>query len=181
MGQFNLLVVKLDVLKDSIYYVSFWMKGSANNLDFNAITSFASPPYTALAANSFKTSNQWTEYCYSFSHDSTILGDIRLLKLQFLSAGTYYLDYVNVHGSDFICSPVNLHEIINGEINVFPNPSSSTIHIQSDLIGIDFVSIFNMLGKQIDHIEVYNKTSLDIDISKYEKGNYIIQLYFQNG
>ena len=180
-GSIQLTSCKTDVLKDSIYYVSFWMKGSTNNLDFNAITSFASPPYTALAANSFKTFNQWTEYCYSFSHDSTILGDIRLLKLQFLSAGTYYLDYVNVHGSDFMCSPVNLHEIINGEINVSPNPSSSTIHYQSDLIGIDFVSIINMSGKQIDKIEVSNKTSLNIDISKYEKGNYIMQLYLQNG
>ena len=112
---------KTDVLKDSIYYLSFWIKGSANNLEFNAITSFASPPYTALSANSFTTYDQWTEYCYTFSHDSTILNDIRLLKLQFLSTGTYYLDYVNVHGSSYICLPVEVNEIINDDINIFPN------------------------------------------------------------
>ena len=130
-GSIQLTSCKTDVLKDSTYYLSFWMKGSANNLGFNAITSFASPPYTALSANSFTTYDQWTEYCYSFSHDSTILGDIRLLKLQFLDAGTYYLDYVNVFGSDYICSPVNINQLVAGDINFYPNPSSGIIHINN--------------------------------------------------
>ena len=47
-GSIQLTSCKTDVLKDSTYYLSFWMKGSANNLGFNAITSFASPPYIRL-------------------------------------------------------------------------------------------------------------------------------------
>ena len=74
-----------------------------------------------------------------FPHDSTIIGDIRLLKLQFLDAGTYYLDYVNVYGSDYICSPVNINQLVNGEIN-FPNPSSGIIHIND--LNRDY-SLFN--------------------------------------
>ena len=39
-GSIQLTSCKTDVVKDSTYYLSFWMKGSANNLEFNAITSF---------------------------------------------------------------------------------------------------------------------------------------------
>ena len=128
-GSIQLTSCKTDIVKDSTYTVSFWMKGSSNGLEFNAITSFASPPYTALSANSFTTYGQWTEYCYSFTHDSTILDDIRLLKLQFLSAGTFHLDYVNVYGTDYICLPVDVNEIVHDNINIFPNPSSGNINI----------------------------------------------------
>ena len=133
-GSIQLTSCKTDVVKDSTYYLSFWMKGSVNNLEFNAITSFASPPYTALSANSFTTYDQWTEYCYSFSHDSTILDDIRLLKLQFLDAGTYYLDYVNVYGSDYICLPANINHKLGSDINVFPNPNSGILNVNNLIV-----------------------------------------------
>ena len=83
-GSIQLASCKTDIVKDSTYTVSFWMKGSANNMSFNAISSLASPPYTSFATNSFSTSNSWKEYCYSFSYDSTIIGNVRLLKIQFL-------------------------------------------------------------------------------------------------
>ena len=180
-GSIQLTSCKTDVLKDSTYYLSFWMKGSANNLGFNAITSFASPPYTALSANSFTTYDQWTEYCYSFSHDSTILGDIRLLKLQFLDAGTYYLDYVNVYGSDYICSPVNIHQLVGGDINFFPNPSSGIIHINNLNRDYSLLTISNINGSVIQILPIESLENISVETNLMEDGIYILQFTNKKG
>ena len=180
-GSIQLTSCKTDVLKDSTYYLSFWMKGSANNLGFNAITSFASPPYTALSANSFTTYDQWTEYCYSFSHDSTIIGDIRLLKLQFLDAGTYYLDYVNVYGSDYICSPVNINQLVGGDINFFPNPSSGIIHINNLNRDYSLLTISNINGSVIQILPIESLENISVETNLMEDGIYILQFTNKKG
>ena len=180
-GSIQLTSCKTDVLKDSTYYLSFWMKGSANNLGFNAITSFASPPYTALSANSFTTYDQWTEYCYSFSHDSTIIGDIRLLKLQFLDAGTYYLDYVNVYGSDYICSPVNINQLVGGDINFFPNPSSGIIHINNLNRDYSLLTISNINGSVIQILQIEGLENISVETNLMEDGIYLLQFTNKKG
>ena len=180
-GSIQLTSCKTDVLKDSTYYLSFWMKGSANNLGFNAITSFASPPYTALSANSFTTYDQWTEYCYSFSHDSTIIGDIRLLKLQFLDAGTYYLDYVNVYGSDYICSPVNINQLVAGDINFFPNPSSGIIHINNLNRDYSLLTISNINGSVIQILPIESLENISVETNPMEDGIYLLQFTNKKG
>ena len=180
-GSIQLTSCKTDVLKDSTYYLSFWMKGSANNLGFNAITSFASPPYTALSANSFTSYDQWTEYCYSFSHDSTIIGDIRLLKLQFLDAGTYYLDYVNVYGSDYICSPVNINQLVGGEINFFPNPSSGIIHINNLNRDYSLLTISNINGSVIQILPIEGLENISVETNLMEDGIYLLQFTNKKG
>lgn len=180
-GSIQLTSCKTDIVKDSIYFVSFWVKGSSNNLGFNAITSFASPPYTALSANSFSTYDQWTEYCYSFSHDSTIIGDIRLIKFQFLDPGTYYLDDVNVYGSDFICNSVNTKELIEENIIIFPNPSTTQIHIHNNINSIKNIDLYDVTGKLIDNVSVNNKKTFVFDVSSYKSGSYILKIGLQNG
>ena len=180
-GSIQLTSCKTDVLKDSTYYLSFWMKGSANNLGFNAITSFASPPYTALSANSFTSYDQWTEYCYSFSHDSTIIGDIRLLKLQFLDAGTYYLDYVNVYGSDYICSPVNINQLVGGDINFFPNPSSGIIHINNLNRDYSLLTISNINGSVIQILQIEGLENISVETNLMEDGIYLLQFTNKKG
>ena len=180
-GSIQLTSCKTDVLKDSTYYLSFWMKGSANNLGFNAITSFASPPYTALSANSFTTYDQWTEYCYSFSHDSTIIGDIRLLKLQFLDAGTYYLDYVNVYGSNYICSPVNINQLVGGDINFFPNPSSGIIHINNLNRDYSLLTISNINGSVIQILPIESLENISVETNLMEDGIYLLQFTNKKG
>ena len=180
-GSIQLTSCKTDVLKDSTYYLSFWMKGSANNLGFNAITSFASPPYTALSANSFTTYDQWTEYCYSFSHDSTIIGDIRLLKLQFLDAGTYYLDYVNVYGSNYICSPVNINQLVAGDINFYPNPSAGIIHINNLNRDYTLLTISNINGSVIQILPIESLENISVETNLMEDGIYLLQFTNKKG
>jgi hypothetical protein len=174
-GSIQLTSCKTDIVKDSTYTVSFWMKGSSNGLEFNAITSFASPPYTALSANSFTTYDQWTEYCYSFTHDSTVLDDIRLLKLQFLNTGTYLLDHVNVYGSDYICLPVDLNQILGGNINIFPNPSSGIVNINDLNRDYSQLNISNINGAIIQTLPIQNLENISLDINLLEKGIYLLQ------
>ena len=180
-GSIQLTSCKTDIVKDSTYTVSFWMKGSSNGLEFNAITSFASPPYTALSANSFSTYDQWTEYCYSFTHDSTILDDIRLLKLQFLSTGTYHLDYVNVYGSDYICLPVDVNQILGGDINIFPNPSSGIVNINDLNRDYSLLTISNTNGAIILTLPLKSLKSISVDINSLEDGIYLIQFSNKKG
>ena len=180
-GSIQLTSCKTDVVKDSTYYLSFWMKGSVNNLEFNAITSFSSPPYTALSANSFTTYDQWTEYCYSFSHDSTILDDIRLLKLQFLDAGTYHLDYVNVYESDYICSPANVNQKLGHDINVFPNPSSGILNINNLNRDYNMLTISNVNGSIIQSFPIENLENISIDVDSMENGIYFLQFNNKKG
>jgi hypothetical protein len=180
-GSIQLTSCKTDIVKDSTYTVSFWMKGSSNGLEFNAITSFASPPYTALSANSFTSYDQWTEYCYSFTHDSTILDDIRLLKLQFLNTGTYHLDYVNVYGSDYICLPVDLNQILVADINIFPNPSSGIVNINDLNRDYSQLTISNINGAIIQTLPIQNLENISLDINLLEKGIYLIQFSNKKG
>ena len=180
-GSIQLTSCKTDVVKDSTYYLSFWMKGSVNNLEFNAITSIASPPYTALSANSFTTYDQWTEYCYSFSHDSTILDDIRLLKLQFLDAGTYHLDYINVYESDYICSPTNVNQKLGRDTNVFPNPSSGILNINNLNRNYNMLTISNVNGSIIQSFPIENLENISLDVNSMENGIYILQFNNKKG
>jgi len=180
-GSIQLTSCKTDIVKDSTYTVSFWMKGSSNGLEFNAITSFASPPYTALSANSFTTYDQWTEYCYSFTHDSTILDDIRLLKLQFLSTGTYHLDYVNVYGSDYICLPVDVNQILGGDINIFPNPSSGIVNINDLNRDYSLLTISSINGAIIQTLPLKSLKSISVDINSLEDGIYLLQFTNKKG
>ena len=94
------------------------MKGSANNMSFNAISSLASPPYTSFSSNSFSTTNNWKEY-YTFSHDSTIIGDVRLKNLIFRC---WYLlfDDATINSPDYICSSISsLNSKSNNYLNFF--------------------------------------------------------------
>ena len=38
------------------------------------------------------TDTEWTEYCWEFTADSTVYDALRVVKIQFLETGTYYID-----------------------------------------------------------------------------------------
>jgi hypothetical protein len=164
-----------DVVQDSVYTVSFWVKGSTANLNFNAITSFSSSPFTALASNSFQTNADWTEYCYTFSHDSTVIGGIRLLKLQFLDAGTYYIDNATVQDENYICSsapPSNVLEHSFDELNLWPNPSFGVLHLKSSS-SISNLFVKDLSGKIIFSSSPDSFTSI-VNVSNLNVGTYFI-------
>ena len=162
------------MVQDSSYTVSFWVKGSAPNLNFNAITAFASAPYTALSSNSFLTSSDWTEYCYSFTHDSTIIAGIRLLKLQFLDAGTYYIDNATIQDENYICSsnPNGTIETNFNELILWPNPANELLNISSYSSIIE-LTVIDISGKIVAS-KIVEAKKTNLDLSRLKAGTYFI-------
>ena len=133
----------------------------------------SSAPFSAFSANAYQTSNTWQEYCYTFTHDSTILSDVRLLKLQFLDAGTYFVDNATINSPDYICSSISSSNFENQlAVKVYPNPAFNTLFIEniSELINIE---IFDILGKGKLSIPCFgNKVSLNVE--GLSSGTYFI-------
>ncbi|MDC9724063.1 MAG: T9SS type A sorting domain-containing protein [Urechidicola sp.] len=67
-------------------------------------------------------------------------------------------------------------EILNSETNVYPNPSKSRINISSSL-DIIKLELFNLLGQKI----VESTETSQLDISDFDSGVYILNLYSENG
>jgi hypothetical protein len=181
-GSIQFSSCKTDIVKDSIYTVSFWMKGSSSNLSFNAIASLGSAPFTSFASNSFSTTSGWKEYCYSFSHDSTILADVRLLKIQFQDPGMYYLDYATINGSNYLCSSLSsLKDDISNELSLFPNPSSSILNINN--LNKDYYQlvITNINGSVVKKIPINNQLNFSINMERLNNGMYLIHFVNKNG
>ncbi|MBH83898.1 MAG: hypothetical protein CMP70_04410 [Flavobacteriales bacterium] len=170
-----------DISADSTYTVSFWAKGSVDGLIFNAITSIATAPYQAFTSNEYTTTTNWKEYCYTFSSDSTIINDIRLLKLQFLSEGVYYVDNVTIQNENYNCVDVQTIESIDeNSINIYPNPFSNFINIDlnKSLIGGQ-VNLFDVLGR-LRLTQNINSTNFRIDLSQFNLKNEVLFLKIHN-
>jgi len=178
-GSIQLSSCKTDIVKDSTYTVSFWMKGSLENLNFNSIASLGSAPFTSFSSNSFSTTSNWKEYCFSFSNDSTIIGDVRLLKIQFLDPGMFYLDHVTVNGSNYLCSTFSSVDVsISNKLEIFPNPSSGIININN--LNGDFTKLIvsNINGSVIRNISIISQENISVDINQMDNGIYL--LHFTN-
>jgi len=181
-GSIQLSSCKTDIVKDSTYTVSFWMKGSLENLNFNAIASLGSAPFTSFSSNSFFTSSNWKEYCFSFSNDSTILGDVRLLKIQFQDPGMYYLDFATVNGSNYLCSTISNIEVSNSrKIVIFPNPSSSILNISHLNNDYNLLAITNINGSLINQKPLLGLLDLNVDIKKMDNGIYFLHFFNKKG
>ena len=181
-GSIQLSSCKTDIVKDSTYTVSFWMKGSLENLNFNAIASLGSAPFTSFSSNSFSTSSNWKEYCFSFSNDSTILGDVRLLKIQFQDPGMYYLDFATVNGSNYLCSTISNIEVSNSrKIVIFPNPSSSVLNISHLNNDYNLLAITNINGSLINQKPLLGLLDLNVDIKKMDNGIYFLHFFNKKG
>ena len=170
-----------DGVKDSSYTVSFWIKGSAANLNFNAITSLSASPYTAISSNSFQTTSDWTEFCYDIMFDSTIIDGIRLLKLQFLNSGTYYIDNVTIQDNTYNCStPIALINDISKDVKIWPNPARENFNISSVNVKMTGLFVYDIYGKLVLFSKI-NKHNYILDASSMDKGTYFIQLNLESG
>ncbi len=71
---------------------------------------------------------------------------------------------------------VNSNSITQNRVIVYPNPTKGIINVKSNY-KIDKIELFSMLGKKV-------KTSTGIpviDMTKYQKGTYIIKMYSEKG
>lgn len=93
----------------------------------------------------------------------------------------YFLDMVCVSTDSLTCnSPVEIQELnYNNEVTVYPDPVRSLLHISVENIKNYYLKVFDPRGALIIQSDKL-KNNIDIDISKYPKGIYFIQILSSN-
>jgi len=100
------------------------------------------------------------------AHTYTTVGDFIVTLTATNSCGNNITtDTVNI-------TVVNIDEITNNTVNVYPNPANNYIRITSEN-SFNSISINSIDGKEIAH---YNSNSGIIDVSNIEKGVYILKI-----
>ncbi|CAG5079272.1 hypothetical protein CRYO30217_00903 [Parvicella tangerina] len=71
------------------------------------------------------------------------------------------------------CSPIlsEVNENENSIINLYPNPASTQIYLESSLLGVQQLSIFSMTGKLIESVSFRGQYTLDVE--HYTEGFYV--------
>ncbi|GAA3646247.1 Calx-beta domain-containing protein [Flavivirga jejuensis] len=69
-------------------------------------------------------------------------------------------------------------EPLKVSVNVYPNPVNKILHINTNNIKLEKVTLYNILGKMIKHIEIENK---EIDFSSMTNGIYLLKIVTSEG
>ena len=165
------------MVEDSTYSVSIWMKGSTDGLEFNLMTAYADFPFTALHSETKTTSTDWTEFCWQFTADSTVNEGIRVVKIQFLSQGVYYIDGATLNPEDYECPETTEVARIRSELGfrLFPNPASDFLIIEAPTNFENYrFEISSHLGRLINTSKQDNVSR--IPLHGLEPGLYFVTL-----
>lgn len=64
------------------------------------------------------------------------------------------------------------------KINLFPNPTTEFTEIKTDLNEFE-LKLFDLLGNELNH-QIVKGGGMNLNLSNYSKGIYIVKLFFQN-
>ena len=87
------------------------------------------------------------------------------------------IDYVRVYQNADILSTKRFTG--NTEVRMYPNPTINFVNISSDM-AIEAVEMYNVLGKKV-HQAKTNSNTLNLDVSTFAKGLYILKFNVNNG
>jgi hypothetical protein len=91
-----------------------------------------------------------------------------------LGADNSDVGYNNTGNLVTISAAASVSDFENLKISMYPNPSSDFINISNDNLSIKNVKIFNVIGKKIAEISAQNNKTINIDISNFSKGIYLV-------
>ena len=94
-------------------------------------------------------------------------------------ANLYAINDCDGNPVDEICGAAELESQAQTEFRIYPNPSNGFISINSEF-EFDNIRIFNIQGKEL-LTRKGSTNGLNIDLSRFENGSYIIQLETKNG
>ncbi|MBO5848912.1 MAG: T9SS type A sorting domain-containing protein [Bacteroidales bacterium] len=77
-----------------------------------------------------------------------------------------------------IASGVNVTEIKESNLNIYPNPVKDVVSVNSE--NINSVSVYNSVGVLVEKIEV-RSNNVEINMSDYNTGIYFVQVNTENG
>ena len=89
-------------------------------------------------------------------------------------------EWVITNNFDFYYSEyiLSVSEIIEDQLKIYPNPTSNILTIKSDIIPIDKVEIYSVLGKKIKEIKLDFNNIYTEDLSK---GIYLLKIFSEKG
>ncbi len=93
----------------------------------------------------------------------------------------------NEHGCDSIVhftifiQGVGIHSLPIESINVYPNPTSAKLYIESSRTDITAISIYHNDGKLLKNISLPASKIQEIDLQEYPTGAYLIQIQTREG
>lgn len=169
-------------VQDSTYAVSVWIKGAEPGLAFNVLSAYADSPFSALFAETFETETEWTEYCWQFTADSTVYDGIRLVKLQFLEEGTYYVDGAALQALEHDCAneAENVEEHMTIEAVCFPNPVRHQLNVAvPESWGQVEAALFSSAGQRVHGGVWQGQTTMDVQL--LPAGLYFLAIAKENG
>lgn len=75
---------------------------------------------------------------------------------------------------------VQLHTQDWEGLSIYPNPTSDQIHLKASK-AIQHIYIYNQLGQLMENYTISNQKELDIDLSSWLKGLYILEISYTDG
>ena len=82
-------------------------------------------------------------------------------------------------GADSLNDDAIIENTANDSLKIYPNPASSSIKIDSE--GLKKIRICNMKGQTLKKVSVKCQTIVEIDITKFPSGTYLVESVDFNG
>jgi hypothetical protein len=181
-------------------YIEYYWDGvqwySYSKTDYTYDTNGNLTQYIDVYWNGVQWGNDWkTEFTYnnSYSFSDLILPffysntEVKMFFNHMLTNGKGYIwdetlsDWKINDNFDFFYSEkdiLSISEIIEEQLKIYPNPVSNILTIKSEIILIDKVEIYSVLGKKIKEI---NLDFNNINTEDLSKGLYLIWIYSEKG
>jgi len=90
-----------------------------------------------------------------------------------------YLSGVEIYRSSLLS--INEKDKSDFDFKLFPNPSNRDIRIDISELEVDSAMIYSTSGDLIQRIELKNDKTIQVDISNYTEGIYVVKLVLVNG
>ena len=65
------------------------------------------------------------------------------------------------------------------DVTLYPNPAQETVNILAE-DGLQQVTVYNLLGQETDHLDLGGEHSINVDVSGYVSGVYVIKIVTEN-
>ncbi len=88
---------------------------------------------------------------------------------------------VPVNSTFTVIAANNKQPIIDHKIDLFPNPAKDRLHINTGNLIMNKVELFNLIGQQVHHEIIKNKTEHTCQFNQTENGIFILKIYTNKG
>lgn len=73
----------------------------------------------------------------------------------------------------------DIQEDLSSQVNVYPNPTSSTFTVDSENLNIDRIEVYDALGQRVYSTDVSNNYKYDVDLTSAVQGVYFVKVFSQ--